>query len=435
MRKIQANMNSKGTKLVWAFLLLVLSIQVFSQAEYELLYLQRQYDEIAEKSSGLVSAEDYRWNGIATRLSGDLAGSIQITGQGLDAYPGDRELEMLLGDLYFSAGRYSAAKPILVKYQDNREYFLKLIRVLEFESEHSRAITLLKNKLAEDTLDIEYLGKLADNYLKVDSVSDAKIVLKTLISLDSADQRSLARLANVHLESKEYAEAIMVCNRLLEIDSTNLTVHRIKGFSSFRNGMFPDARKSFMVLYDHGDSGKVVLKHLGICEIKEYKYSDARKHLLQLFAMDSTDHEVCFFLGRAFLNSGDPLRGLYFLDRADSLAQPDPQVMTAIYIEKVTLYTALNMYAEAVSTYEKAYAYNPKPEYLFFMASSYEFNLNNKKKALELYEKFIKCLPSAPAESDDPTNAQRSMSMKEIALRKISSLREDLFFLEDLDTR
>lgn len=440
-------------RIVTVGLAIICSLPALSQeGRYELLFLQKEYDTILQESAVLNNETDYLWNAIALRQTGELAGSMEVAELGVAIYPEHKPLEMLLGELYFSAGRYSMAKPLLNRYREHRDYFMMLIRVLEFESDHNRAIILLSERLPEPPLDREYLGRLADNCIKADSLVRAKKIYETLVSLDSADQRSLTRLANVHLELREYNESVMVCNRALEMDSTNLTLHRIKGFASFRNGSFGTARESFRVLHESGDSGKVILKHLGISEIKDHEYDDARKHLLQLYALDSTDHEVCFFLGRAFLNSDEPGRGLFFLERADSLARPDPEVLAAIYVEMIAIYTSLKKHADAIEAYEKAYAYSPKPEYLFFMASSYEFNLENKKKALETYERFVASLPPKDANAADPSQDEASgnlsqerepakqtgqpdrlISMKEVALRNIERLREELFFEGALD--
>jgi len=403
--------------------------------QYELLFLEKNFDAIIEQSRGMETERDAFWQVIALEQTGKLQAAIRTADSALSLFPGSAELEQRLGELYYSAGRYMAAKPILEKCREQRDGFLKYITILEFESEYDRAIELLQERVSLDSTDRDYLSRLADNYLRIDHLYHAREALLKLVSLDSTDQRSLSRLANVYLDLKKYEKSIMICNRALDIDSTNLRIHRINGFAAFRSGMFSTASASFQYILERGDSSIVTLKHLGISEIKTHAYDSAMKHLLMLFEKDPNDHEACFFLGRAYLNSPDPGPGLFFLERADSLLQPNPEVLATLYIEMVAIHTELQQFEQTVEAYEKAYALAPKPEYLFFMASQQEFNLKNKKKALELYQAFLESLP--PPEAEEATaeaspSQERTGSMKEIAERKVTRLREELFFEGEL---
>ena len=154
-----------------------------------------------------------------------------------------------------------------------------------------------------------------------------------------------------------------------------------------------------------------------------------RDHLLQAFSLDSNDFETCFFLGRAFLNSRTQETGLLYLNRADSLLRPDPKVRAAVYVEKQSIYAAMKQYDSVLECYQAAYGLNPRAEYLFYIGSTYEYGLKDKRKAIEYYELFLSRLPPPKTVSDQQQGeGQFTVSMRKAAENAAARLREELFF-------
>ena len=410
-----------------------IALQMPGQDPYELMFLKKEYQEIIARSSPPGVAEDYYWQARALGQTVSAEQGIKCLQEGLAAYPEDVNLEMLLADFLYNTGDYAGAKPLLVKYSAQHASFMQLVRVLEFQSKRSEAICLLNERMQTDSTNIEYIARLADNYYQADSLEKALSLYAQLTRLNPRDQVALARQANILLQLQQFEAAIAVCDTALAVDSTNMTIQRIKGIASFRDSDFKTAALIFRQLLAEGDTTKATLKHLGISEIKIYDYLAARKHLLLAFGLDPMDYEISFFLGRAFLNSTMPDSGLYYLERADSLLQPDPEVLAAIYTEKVSIYGTLNAYDKALQNYEKAYALSPKPEYLFYMASLYRYRLEDKARALTYYTRFLEQLPPPDEKEKQTLKNQGAISMKKVAQESIAELREELFFEGNLE--
>lgn len=84
---------------------------------------------------------------------------------------------------------------------------------------------------------------------------------------------------------------------------------------------------------------------------------------------------------------------------------------------------------KAIECYQHAYAYDPKPEYLFFMASIHQYDLDEPKKALDLYVLFLEKLPPPVTIKDNPDlEGQTTISLRSAAENSIVSLKEELFF-------
>jgi tetratricopeptide (TPR) repeat protein len=272
------------------------------------------------------------------------------------------------------------------------------------------------------------LTHFGDNYYQLDSIELALKYYHKVFDRNPADQSTAKKLASLYLKNKDFKKSIAICDTVLKSDSTNIIFLKIKGMASFNKNDFKTAEACFDYLYRKGDSSKFIVKHLGICEFNNSKFSTSRGHLIKAFEMDSNDYETCFYLGKGFLNSTTPEKGLYFLNRIDSLLQPNPLILSALYDEKQSIYSTVNNYNEALNCYKIAYRYNPKPEYLFFIASMYQNKLNDSQKALEYYSRFLESLPPKPDSEHKFEENQIIISLRKIAEDNIVKLKEELFF-------
>jgi tetratricopeptide (TPR) repeat protein len=279
---------------------------------------------------------------------------------------------------------------------------------------------------------LEHLG---DNYYQVDSIELAIREFLKILNINPNDQLNTVKLARLLIQNKNYTKAIEICDTGLKSDSTNKKLIKLKGIASYNKSDFQTSESCFKYLYENGDSTSFILKHLGISEFENSSFKTSKEHLLQAFQLDSNNFEVCYMLGRCYLNSTDPARGLYFFERVDSLLQPDPKILSALNSEKQSIYSTIEDYEKALACYQKAYEYNPKPEYIFYIASLYQNKLNNPKKAFENYERFLSLLPektNTPS-SDDIDENQMTISLKSVAERNMIKIKEELFFKEELE--
>lgn len=416
------------------FLILLVSINtaVFSQESYELLFLRGEFDKLFDASKDLAGANDYYWNALALDKKGETLRAINVLKEGQSKYAKESLLENLLIDLLYKTGQFPQVKPLLVRYLDDQQAFLKYVNILGFESIYQEAINHLNARIVSDTANIEYLSLLGEYYYQLDSLAASIEVLERLIVVNPADQKNLNKLANMYVRNKNYTDAIGICDRVLSQDSLNRRFNRTKGIACFNISNFKLAKNCFLNLLEQGDTGKFVLKNLGISEFKCESVHSAREHLLMAFALDSADFEINYYLGKAYLESPTPEAGLYYLDRAESLLQPVPSMLATLYLDKQALYSAMGNYNEALRCFQTAYQHNPKPEYIFFIASLCHHHLKDKKKAMEYYEEFIAKLPPRSGLEGLYDQSKLTGSLRKVAESNITSLKEELFFNGEL---
>ncbi|MBS3776482.1 MAG: hypothetical protein KGY70_14900 [Bacteroidales bacterium] len=415
------------------YLMLALYGHVEGQNQYELLYLRNQFDTIAERAkinlnSNSTVTQDYYWYGVALKKQGAINKCINILEEGLQSFPDDTTLNKLLADVYFDAGNYTEAVPILRKCPDDRECRIKLARIHEFNNNYVKAIEIFQELYRNDISNILYIRHLGNNYYNLDSISKALFYYKKRLSLNPYDQLIAYKVSRIYRKNKAYQKSIEVCNPILAKDSTNLRFLKQTGYVYHEWKKYNRASNLFSKALALGDSSKFVYKYLGISKLGNHVFHSGRKHLLEAYEKDTNDFETCYFLGRAFLNSPTPGRGLYYLNRADSLLQPDPSVMAALYLEKQSIYSSIDKYKNAVDCYKSAYKYTQKPEYLFYIASIYQHKIKDKSHALDHYRLFLSKLPPEKQTGHETGQKHIVISLKKVAENNVKDLRKALFF-------
>jgi len=92
-----------------------------------------------------------------------------------------------------------------------------------------------------------------------------------------------------------------------------------------------------------------------------------RVNKLQCHRSDAKYFEINYFLGKAYLYSPTPGAGLFYLNRVDSLLQPDPKILSTLHNDKQFILSAIGNYVDALRGYKMAYKYDLMPEYIFFL--------------------------------------------------------------------
>ncbi len=418
-----------------SLLLLILCIFLNAKAQnlYEVLFMQEKYDKIIQtaqqkENQHAMEVADFIWYATALRKTGQTEKSILVLQKGLITFKDDKELIKLIAKFYFEAGRFIKAKPLLENITEHTESCIMLAKIHEFNTNYADANTIFKHLYQKDTANILYLKHLGNNYFRLDSIEQAAFFYHKALQINPLDQLVCFRLSRIYYKLQEYEQAVGVCDTILKLDSTNVKFLKQTAYVYFKWKKYHTAKEVFRKVANLHDSSVFVIKHLGISELFTNNFHTGREHLIQAYNMDSLDFEICFYLGRAYLNSMNQEKGLWFLHKADSLLQPKPEVIAAIFQEKASIYSALKQHNEALQCYLQAYKLIQDPEYLFYIASIYQNQKDDKAKALKYYELFISSLPPKPYSEHEILDSKITVSLRKVAETNITKLKEELFF-------
>ncbi len=411
-------------------MLIVMSVTVHSQ-NFELLFLQDNYDQIISETKKLETADDYFWYSKALIQKRDFNNAILILQKGYEIFE-DEKIAKLLANTLYNTGQYNKALPYFEFYADDYEMFVKQIKVLEFYDKNKKAITLLENAVETDSLNSELLELLARNYAKVDSANLAINYYNKIIDINPENQLVLQRLTNLYIQNKKYIEAINLCDYALEKDSTNLKFIKYKGMASFAIKDFQMAEWCFQDLVDSGDSTIFTLKNLGISQYNLNGFDESIENLSKVVEKNDQDFDAVFFLALGYLKRNETEKGLFYIEYARELLEPNPIILSTLYSEKALFYIRIKEFDKAVESYEIAYENSFKPDIMFYVGSLYYNDLKNYDKALLHFENYLDLIKDLkPEERENSLPNQKTISLKESAEFYINKIKEEQFWNEN----
>jgi tetratricopeptide (TPR) repeat protein len=143
------------------------------------------------------------------------------------------------------------------------------------------------------------------------------------------------------------------------------------------------------------------------------------------------DAETAYFLGSSCRWSRYEEQGIYYFNKAIELQLPNPKEIKKVYIQLAELYKVLHRFDEALACYQQAVEYDPSDNTIYYkIGQMYDRNLNQKKIAIEYYEKYL---------AGDITDHQlfdaeegKSQTLRPYVEHRINELKEDLFFENQL---
>lgn len=413
--------------------ILLVKTSVFGQADYELLFLNGSYDEILALSEDKKNPEDIYWNAVINDKTGNSLRSIEVIKSGLHSYKSNERLENLLIEIQYKLGHYSQVFPLLEEHLAYPGNFMRYIGILEYQEKYEIAIDSLEERIKNDSVNLEYLVHLGNNYYQTDRELSAIRIFSKILEINPNDLLSASKLANLYIKTLLFDSAISVCNKSLEIDTSNRKIYKIKGIAYNKKNDHKGAEECFQYLLNQGDSSQFILKNLGLSEYFNYSYEESIEHLELAYANDPNDFDISFVLGRNYLNIDDPAPGIGYFMKADSILQADTIILSTVQNDLHEIYKFLGNYEMAVKCLEQAYEYNSKSEYLFYIAALHQ-RMENKQEAYNAYVAYIKAIPEKfdKDEDEDEEKLIRSVSLKAVAERNIERLKEDLFFEGEL---
>jgi tetratricopeptide (TPR) repeat protein len=246
-------------------------------------------------------------------------------------------------------------------------------------------------------------------------------------SLNQKDVFLAHRLGNLHLRNKDLPTAIMRVNTGLEYDSTNIDLLKLRGYLFIHFARYDLAIMDLEKARLQDSLSAFTNKYLGMSYHEEKQFDEARIALMEAFRVDSMDFETAFFLGNACRSSKFEEDAVGYYKKSIELQQPDSGNVKDVYIQMAELFKVLHRFEETFEAYDMALEYDPGDNTIYFkIAQSYDRNLNQKKTAIEYYEKYL----SGGSTDQQLFNAEEgtSTALEKHARERINRLKEDLFF-------
>lgn len=350
-------------------------------------------------------------------------------------YPDNQVVKYAKAQAYSKLGDHAKASTIYqsIFENDSTQILARIELAKSYYSgqKYRMAIPVYLGLLEEDPGNYAFNKELGMAYQNIDSLKKAIWYMHLATNINNRDQGLIAKLTTLLNKEGDYAQALNVVKLGRMHDSTSTPLISLEGYCYYLLQNYKPAIDLFSLARSYGDSSVFTAKYLGISLIYNKEEKSAIPIMDKVFQADSTSNN-CYYLGMAHHGIEQYDTALQYFRLTQELMEPTPTVVASVYKYIAGSLYFLGKYQKALDNYLLAYKFDPS-EYtvLYNIGSVYDHYLNQKKKALGYYEKFL--AKSGFEFSEEGMIAQDHVSISLVAYQRVQKIREDLHFEGELN--
>jgi len=367
---------------------------------YQNLYNTQKAVEYLREASRLDSQNAaYLYSfGLSLSANGQSNFAIGVLSESLERDPDNLSAKIELGKLWIENQNYDAAKNI----------FSELFRA--------------------DSQNTYYARQIALCCLKQNDIDTAKSFYQFAFNNNPSDHVSAYQLAGLYFNESNYDATIQILLSALERNPTNLPLNRLAGETVFKMKKYQDAKIQFRTLIGLGDSTAANYQKLGFSyyltadkdslsdgSLKNEEIKTALEYFYKSFNLNDKDPLTAFYIGICYSDLQKTEAAIEYLNKSINLMFPD--YLADVYYHLATNYEKNGKKPEAISTFRKAYQYDPSRDIILFqLAGIFDEYYEDKNVPLLYYDLFLR-----KTKIDDE-------NIKNYARSKVERLKEKLHF-------
>ncbi len=285
---------------------------------------------------------------------------------------------------------FSHSRPYVPEDVVPRTVRLKLADCHYKRANYHQCAELLKN-MPEDSLTHDAFRQLTYSYKHQGDNGSFMYWAGQLLKRYPMDGEIVAGLTLAYARDNQPQKGIVCAAMYTLKDSTNILVNRAAAEAWLLNGDYSMAAKLYNRLLQQGDSVFSTLYSAGMCYTKTDSLERAYQCLKPALALSGMQHYgAAYRLGVVCVDTKRYDEGLFYLDLAIQLMQPDTTAMRAITLSKGEAYYLTEHYDKAVETWKQHLTYNPSSIATYYnIANAYGLLLKDDKQAESYYRQFL----------------------------------------------
>ena len=231
-----------------------------------------------------------------------------------------------LAKQYYLSGKMSLAEPIFVQlYKSDSSNWLYGYYLAEFylqSGSYEKSMSIYNSVYRYDTRNYIILDKTAYCWIKLENNQRAIDTYKKSLDINANNIVTIKSLSLVLKKLKKYDSALIYLNKGIEFDSTDLDLYLRRGDVYYALNYHKQAREDYMRILRSGDSSAQVLKKIGLGYQYAEKYKNAEKFLYLSYLKDTTDYELCRYLGNTYNELKEYDKSVMFYEKSIQLLSP-----------------------------------------------------------------------------------------------------------------
>jgi tetratricopeptide (TPR) repeat protein len=300
---------------------------------------------------------------------------------------------------YFNKGRFSLAKPILLKLCGsdslNWPYSSYLASIYMQEGTYDDAIRIYNRFFKLDSTNYVFADKIGYVYLKKEESAPAIRMFERSLSLNKNNINAIKNLAYMYAGTVGADTAIQLLSRGIKIDSSDMDLYARRAAINFTVYNYKDALHDYLKLINSGDSSFLNLKRTGISSAQVQEPKNAVKFLLIAHEKDTSDLEVISNLALNYKILGDTKKSIsYYRIFIKKLAPLEAQLGLGNLLLAEELKND-GQYSKAVTAYIKSQEFRSDDNVIMIIANLYDEKLKDTPKAIRYYETYLNRIKNA----------------------------------------
>ncbi len=305
--------------------------------------------------------------------------------------PYDADVLAQSGFCQYQLGKYSSARNFYAKIilQDslNANAIYYVANTYEKENLIEQARTWFAKLPLADSTNSYYYRLNAFAALKAEQKTSAEQYFRLALRHNPNDVGCVNELCNILLDSNFVAAADSFAAASLAQDSLNTKLLYTKSRIQFRQEKYTESTESLEKILLQGDSAIHVRRLLGLCYLQTKRWSDAIRCFEPLLKIDPTRTEnTHFYLAQSYEALKDTAASLQQYQAALNDGISDK---VSVYLKKIAVFSALQNPELALKAHRICLDLTGDAESLFRLAQNADLIEKDRKKARQLYVKYL----------------------------------------------
>ena len=326
--------------------------------------------------------------------------SISSFSRAVNLSPENKAYNFMLAKGYYGIGKYKFAEPLLNKIclsdSLNWLYSYYLTSIHMHNNRYDEAIDIYKKFLMKDSNNYNYLNKIAFAYLKKGNYDYAVDLYNKSLQINEKNLIAIKNLAFLYSVTRNPDKSIQLLSKGIELDSSDMDLFENRAglyysMAQHKNSRFNyrNALNDYLAILSSGDSSHIYLKRAGMCYLNANQFKEALEYLLPAYKSDSSDYKTCSYIGFCYYNLNDFNNSILFYNRVIEILTPVYVQLGMTYRYLAATHKSKEMYKNAIDNYLKALNFKADPDIYMEIANLYDEKLNNGKKAIYYYQKYL----------------------------------------------
>jgi len=305
--------------------------------------------------------------------------------------PQNKEYLMRIAYCNFQLGRYPDAKifynEVIKQDSFDTQAISSMGSIYERENNYREALAYYVYWTTIDSTNSFAYKRCGNASLHLGWANESMFFYLEAHKLNESDMEVIDKLSSLYIATEQLDYAEEVLNRGLVIDPNNIRLLQNKARLFNKRKDYPTVVDAIEKTMMQGDTSDYYQMMIGVAYLRLDSLERSIQNLEHIVQREKDTEHTHQYLGLAYRTLGDTQKSIEHFEKAIELGISEK--IDLFHSDLAAVYETEGDFRKAIAHYESAYDYNPKAEYLFFLARNNDLAFRDKRMALRYYEQYL----------------------------------------------